>query len=199
MFTSYFYPPKPSRIWPQSNLFSTLNKNTSWDAELKYNGWRCLIYKENEKIYIWNRHKSIIDIEPKLFLSHFVDIPNNTIFDGELINFRTKNLKNIIIIFDCPFYNGIDLRKTKLKTRREYLESFKMAPKTLQQSKHSKVYRIQQFSTAFKRLYTFTQGSDILEGIVIKQINSFYQAHPSRSIETNDWLKVKKIENHAKI
>ena len=199
MFVDYFYPPQPSRIWPQSGLFTALNNNPLWDAEFKYNGWRCLIYKENSKIYIWNRHKSIINIQPKLFLSHFIDIPNNTIFDSELINFRTKDLKNVIIIFDCPFYDGIDLRKLPLKNRREYLESFKMAPRNLKQLKKPKIYRIQQFSTEFKRLYTFTLDSKILEGIVIKKIDSLYQTHPSRGIEINDWLKVKKIGDHAKI
>jgi len=199
MFVDYFYPPQPTRLWPQSALFKKLNDNPLWDAELKYNGWRCLIWKENNRIYIYNRHSTIIDIQPKLFLSHFVDIPNYTIFDSELINFRTKDLKNTIVIFDCAFYDGTDLRREMLKDRRPYLEAFKMAPKTLRQYNSSRVYRIQQFSTGFKRLYTFTLDSKIVEGVVLKRIDSLYPTHPSRGKVINDWLKVRKIGDHAKV
>ena len=199
MFVDYFYPPQPTRLWPQSSLFKKLNDNPLWDAELKYNGWRCLIFKENNKIYIYNRHGTIININSKLFLSHFINIPNYTIFDSELLNFRTKDLKNTIVIFDCPFYDNTDLRRKTLKIRRQYLDAFKMVPKTLRQYKKSKIYRIQQFATGFERLYKFTLDSQIVEGVVIKHIDSLYPTHPSKGKETIDWLKIKKIGDHAKV
>lgn len=169
MFVDHFYPPQPTRLWLQSTLFKKFKDNPSWDAKLKYNGWHCLIFKENNKIYIYNRHGTIININHKLFLSHFINIPNYTIFDSELLNFRTTNLKNTIIIFDCPFYNDTDLRRKILKIRRQYLDVFKMAPKTLHQHKKPQIYRIQQFSTRFDKLYTFTPDSKIIEGVVIKR------------------------------
>jgi ATP-dependent DNA ligase len=45
------------------------------------------------------------------FYDHFKKIPNDTIFDAELVNFRTKDRKNIIVVFDVPYYKGKDLRK----------------------------------------------------------------------------------------
>jgi ATP-dependent DNA ligase len=193
----YFYPPQPKRIWPSSSFFHSLSKNPLWDAEIKYNGWRLLIFTSNLKFY--NRHGTIIDIKSDIFSPFFKKFPD-TVFDAELLNFRTKDIKNNIIIFDCPFYKNKDLRSLPLSERRKRLESFEIAPNILTPDT-ANVFRIQQFSSDFTQLYnTIIKRNDpIEEGIVIKRKSSHYTSHVGRGIEIGDWIKVKKIDDSNKI
>jgi ATP-dependent DNA ligase len=192
---SYFYPPQPVRLWPNSAYFLKLRKSPLYDAEIKYNGWRDLIFVDNNKIYLYNRHNSIIDINWKIFADHFKKIPNNTVFDAELLHFRTTDLKNVIVIFDVPFYNNKDLRRNTLVERRKYLSHFLRAPDIIIPSSQSQVYNIQQYSTDFLDLYNMIikRNSSVEEGIVIKKKMSIYHSHPGRGIDTNDWIKIKKV------
>jgi len=195
----YFYPPQPKRLWPDSPYLSKLCKNPLWDAEIKYNGWRLLIFVDNI-IKLYNRHGTIIDINAKVFHGFFKKIPSDTIFDAELINFRTKDIKNTIVIFDTVYYHGQDLKRKPLSERRKYLDHFMTAPSSLY-SEQPQVFKIQQFSTNFIDLYNtiINRNDPIEEGIVIKQKTSIYRSHVSRGIEINDWLKIRKIGDHAKV
>jgi hypothetical protein len=119
----YFYPPQPTRIWPNSSLLPSFSNSRDWDAEIKYNGWRLLVFKlEQDKILLYNRHSTIIDIDWQQFIHAFEDVPVGSVFDGELLDRRTKDLKNIIVLWDTCFYNGSDLRLKPLKDRRHFLE-----------------------------------------------------------------------------
>jgi len=189
----FFYPPQPTRIWPTAPLLKKLSQEF-YDSEIKLNGWRLLLYKEKD-IKIFNRHGTIIDIDKKLFAPFFKDIPNFTIFDGELLNFRTKDVKNIMVFFDCPFYDGQDLRNKPLSERRPFLEHFGIAPVQLVQKPVAQIYRIQQFSGDFVNIYNdvVSKDDDLEEGIVIKKKSSKYTWNNKRGIDVIDWYKVKKI------
>lgn len=198
MSISYFYPPQPLRIWPNTPVFSMLAKNPLWDGEIKYNGWRILIFKF-ETITIYNRHSTIIDIDPTPFEPLFKKIPSGTVFDGELIDKRTKTLKNIMILFDCPYYKNENVQSKPLKERRQFLEHFSTAPGSLVNKPSAQVFKIQQFKTNLIQLYKDIElrNNDLEEGLVLKNINSKYRSHPSRGIDVVDWMKVKKIGDHA--
>jgi ATP-dependent DNA ligase len=200
MSISFFYPPQPTRLWPNSPLLDSLAQTGNWDAEIKYNGWRALIFKtQAEQLFIYNRHSTIIDIDWKQFLPLFKTIPINTVFDGELLDRRTKDLKNILVLWDTPFYNGRDLRNIKLKDRRAFLEHFGIAPLKFDRSKGAQVFRTQQFTSNFAALYHTIVGRNepAEEGIVIKKLSSLYKSHPTRKTETIDWFKIRKIGDHA--
>jgi ATP-dependent DNA ligase len=194
----YFYPPQPTRIWPNANLFMTLSANSNWDAEIKYNGWRLLIFKEKSNKF-FNRHGTLIDMNTEIFNHHFESVPNYTVFDCELVEFRTKALKNIIVIFDVPFYDGIDLRNKPLKDRRLHFENFLEAPLQLAQKEKSQVYRIRQFQKDLVKLYSVVidKNDPSEEGIVLKNKLSIYRTHPKKGKEVKDWYKIKKIGDHA--
>lgn len=200
MNISYFYPPQPSRIWPKTPVFSMLAKNPLWDGEIKYNGWRILIFKY-ETISIYNRHGTIIDIDPTPFEPLFKHVPSGTIFDGELVDKRTKTLKNIMILFDCPFYKNINTQSKPLHERRHYLDKFATAPDLLVNKPYAQVFKIKQFNTNLIQLYNDIElrQNDLEEGLVLKNINSTYRSHPSRGIDIVDWLKIKKIGDHARV
>ena len=196
----FFYPPQPSRIWPESNIFKRLSRSSQWDAEIKYNGWRILLFKLKNKLLIYNRHNSIIDIDHKIFMPHFVDVPNDTIFDGELVHFRTTDLKNIMVFWDTPFYNGSDLRKQPLSNRRSYLSHFATAPETLQLKNAAQIFKVQQFSNGAELYDSIIKRNNKLEeGIIYKQILSIYESHIKRGIDVTTWLKCRKISDSSKV
>lgn len=194
----YFYPPKPMRIWPESTLFQQLDNNPNWIGQIKYDGWRVLIFKENDQIQIWNRHEAQIDICVNPFISYFEHVPNNTVLDGELVHFRTKNLKNVIVLFDVPFWDGLDLRQLPLKEREQYLKIFKNAPEVLTEPG---VFRILSIEGSIISKYNevIKLNRDYEEGIVLKHLESKYESHISRCLEISHWLKVKKVRDERKI
>jgi ATP-dependent DNA ligase len=197
---SFFFPPQPTRIWPNSPLLQSLHA-PDWDAEIKYNGWRVLIFKLVDRILIYNRHNTIIDINWKPFWSFFKPLPNNSVFDGELLDRRTKDLKLVLVFWDVPYWDGRDLRSTPLKNRRPFLEAFAVAPAKFKTHSTGQVYRTQQFPSDFLKLYqSIDHGPEgVEEGIVLKKRDSLYRSHPSRKIEVLDWLKVKRIGAHARV
>jgi ATP-dependent DNA ligase len=198
----FFYPPQPTRIWPTSNLLISLAKDKKWDAEIKYNGWRLLLFKiEQNKILLYNRHSTIIDINWQQFFPFFKDIPVGTVFDGELLDRRTKDLKNIVVLWDCCFYNGIDLRLKPLKERRPFLDHFSTAPAKFTNSTTGQVFKVQQFTTDFLELYNSIdhRNDPVEEGLVLKNKLSLYKYSAKRGTDITDWLKVKKIGDHARV
>lgn len=197
----FFFPPKPIRIWPDADLFKSIDQNPNWIGEIKYNGWRLLLFKIDGYLLIKNNHGSIIDIDPKPFIPHFDGIPDNTVFDGELVDKRTKDLKNIMVFWDTCFYNGKDLRNLPLKTRRQYLDHFATAPLKLVQSE-AQVYKVAQFkSGTLIRLYhqVEARNNSLEEGIVLKNTLAKYTSHPKRCIDIIDWIKIKKPGEDTKI
>lgn len=192
----FFYPPQPFRIWPNAPLLTTLNQDPNWISEIKYNGWRLLIFIEND-IRLFNRHHKEIQIDKSIFQQHFEHVPHGTVFDGELVHFRSSDVKNTIIIWDTPFYNGQDLRRTPLINRKQHLDHFRVAPKTIKRNQKVNVYRSQSFHSNFKQLYShiIDKKDTLEEGIVLKNLNSFYDFSLTRNVETKHWIKIKAINN----
>lgn len=191
---NFFYPPQPKRIWPDAPYFQRLDKSPDWIGEIKYNGWRLLMIK-NDKPAFFNRHSTIIDINPSIFTDPLQKTPKLTVYDGELIEFRTKTLKNIIVFWDCMFFNGKDLRLLPLSERRKYL-NFDIAPDTLTQKNQPQIFTTRQYQTGLINLYNriVARNDPVEEGLVLKNIHSKYTWHQFRKgIEIDDWIKVKKI------
>lgn len=197
---NFFYPPQPSRIWPDSDIFKSLCNNSGYDAEIKANGWRILPHID-DTLKLYNRNGTIIDVPQDLFSLAFKGIPRNTIFDGELINFRTKDVKNIIVLFDCMFYKGKDLRSLPLLERRKYLNDFDKQPKFFNTQSTGKIYRITQYNREIRALYfdIIKRADPLEEGIVFKKKSSPYSYFARKGVDILDWIKVKKEDNSAKV
>jgi ATP-dependent DNA ligase len=177
-----------------------LCNNPEYDAEIKANGWRILPHVD-DTLKLYNRNGTIIDVPQDLFSLAFKGIPKYTIFDGELINFRTKDVKNIIVLFDCMFYKGKDLRSQPLLERRKYLNDFDKQPKSFSTKSTGKIYRITQYTTDIEALYfDIIKRSDPLEeGIVLKKKSSPYSYFARKGVDILDWIKVKKEDNSVKV
>lgn len=204
----FFYPPQPTRLWPNAPLFKRLDNDPNWIGEIKMNGWRLEIHKENDKLLFYNRHGTIIDINSDIFLPKFAKVPNDSILDGELVHFRTKDTKNKIVLWDVMFWAGRDIRKCILDERRSFLNAFEKddylsvgnddillqsIPPSVTQIKTQKTNLIKFYETVIKR------NSPLEEGIVIKNINSPYESSLKRTFDTAQWFKIKKIDDSAKV
>ena len=197
---NFFYPPQPIRLWPNSSFFKgQLNSDPNFTAEIKYNGWRLEIHTDPKALIFYNRHGTIINIDSKLFEHKFKNIPTESVFDGELVNFRTKDVKNIIVLWDCMFWGGRDLRKLPLSERRSYLASWQKAPKQLETKTMGQVYRIRECKRDLVKFYdvVMSRNDPLEEGIVIKDKKSLYEFSIKSKIETASWYKIKKPGDHT--
>ena len=172
--------------------------------ELKYDGYRALIFVNKNEIYIQSRNENDITyLYPEL--SNIKKIVNkNVIFDGEIVIFennkpsfnkisKRSKLKNkniikkesinnpvIFIAFDI-LYENKNLTNLSLIERKKILEKYQDTDFFIK----SKVY----LNNGIK-LYNFVKKNN-LEGIVIKDINGLYHINN----RTSDFIKVKNIKS----
>lgn len=188
MFNKYFWPNLPLRIYPEDSLFQKLDNDKYWAAEVKKNGWRCLVYIDTE-INFWNRHKDLIKENFINLRKSLSNLPKKTILDGEILNFRTKDVKEKFYLFDVIMWDN------KLMLNIPYIERIGYL-KTIPENEYIEVAK--QVYENKKDLFYSSITDNLLEGIVIKKIDSFYILSTTKSVVNPSWLKVKKIEDHIK-
>jgi len=201
---NFFYLPQPTRIWPSSSLFqTTLASSPHYIGEIKLNGWRLELHKQSEALIFYNKHGTIINTDPRPFLRAFSDVPDGSIFDGELVDKRTKDTKNVIVFWDCMFWGDRDIRNLPLSERKKFLEPFEPAPEKITSGSLERglVYHIRQHKQDLVKFYETTVAKDdpLEEGIVVKDLHSKYEYSPRRSFNTARWFKIKKIQDSALI
>lgn len=186
----YFYPPKPMRIYLDSEIMEEINNSPRWVAELKKNGWRCLIWKEDGKVYLFNRYgqRSAImeNASPELMMYFGMTLPDGTVIDGEYLDRRLqrKEYKGIYYAFDIMYYEGKSMMTFPFEYRRSILEKIIQPYEYLwipQQIVHDKY-----------KYYHEALKSPENEGIVIKKVNSPYGGGLESSKVVSYWLKLKK-------
>jgi len=193
---NFFYPPQPTRLWPNAPILKQFDANPDYDSEIKYNGWRLEIHIDPKCPIFYNRYGTIINIDSKIF--DFKNVPPLTVFDGELVHFRTKDVKNIVVLWDCMFWAGKDLRDLPLIQRRPFLEGFQIAPNSLSKEDEGKVFRTTQMKLSVKFYDMIMKKNDPLEeGIVVKNNQSKYDWSVKGSFDTANWFKVKKMGDHS--
>lgn len=198
-------------LWKNRNFTPMLLKeidkpfnSKKYYYELKYDGYRALIFVNKNEIYIQSRNKNDITfLYPEL--SNIKKIVNkNVIFDGEIVIFennkpsfnkisKRSKLKNkniikkesinnpvIFIAFDI-LYENKNLTNLPLIERKKILEKYQDTDFFIK----SKVY----LNNGIK-LYNFIKKNN-LEGIVIKDINGLYHINN----RTSDFIKVKNIKS----
>lgn len=198
-------------LWKNRNFTPMLLKeidkpfnSKKYYYELKYDGYRALIFVNKNEIYIQSRNENDITyLYPEL--SNIKKIVNkNVIFDGEIVIFennkpsfnkisKRSKLKNkniikkesinnpvIFIAFDI-LYENKDLTNLPLIERKKILGKYQDTDFFIK----SKVY----LNNGIK-LYNFVKRNN-LEGIVIKDINGLYHINK----RTSDFIKVKNIKS----
>lgn len=188
----YYYPCMPNYLSPSSPFFKELDNNPKYVAEIKKNGWRCLVFREN-RAYLMTRHNTFVK-EPMEELKDWIlrTVPKDTILDGELIHYRTKADKKRYYLFDIIMLKGKLLNKLPLSERRKILEdNIKDLPDFIELSQWVRIGK--------KNLYYQSINTDLNEGILLKKLDSVYPLSDRKCIENPFWIKVKKTEKHIKL
>lgn len=109
----YYYPNRPSLLPPdpdnplnpKPNFINDLEKSGNYIAEQKWNGDNILIYTDTMEF--WNRHKSKHKyIPPSEMIKELKKFPKGSIINAELVNYRTKNIKNLLIVHSLLAWKG---------------------------------------------------------------------------------------------
>ena len=161
----------------------------NWLHEIKWDGWRCQIIKDEGGFRIYSRNRldwttrlpCVVDAARKLRARSFL-------IDGELIATNTsgfdfysiptaiKRMEVHVVAFDLLFRNDVDLRPLPLIERKAALAKLIKGTGTIQLS---------LVHDDGEELFKMAQEHG-MEGIVSKRRNM-----PYRSGRCNHWLKVK--------
>lgn len=177
---NYFYPCKP---FPISILtLKKISEDEMWVAEAKKNGKRCLVFKENGKVILWNRHRNQFRNMESMVVE-LENVPDGTVLDGEMI-LKGAGGEPQLFLFDLPILRYTPLFVHPLCKRRELLETLNL------NSSHVSV--LMQVKTNKLQFFYGLQKTDLQsEGIVLKRVDSEYVTGYVRSPKTAFWLKVK--------
>jgi ATP-dependent DNA ligase len=113
----YYYPCKPNPLSPGSRFFAELDRDPSWIAEIKKNGWRCLVYRE-KYLTLWTREKTTINEPLESLRDSLMAVPEQTVLDGEFIHKRTVDVKGKLYLFDALIFKGRLIVDLPLSERR---------------------------------------------------------------------------------
>ena len=178
----YIFPNLPT--WVDHS--SVDNYKPHYIAEVKKNGWRCLAWRSKEGLELWTRRKTLIkDPLPKT-REFLMQLPYNTIVDGELLDKRTKDIKDHYYAFDVLYIEGKSVMHLPWTARREKLENL-----VAQYGIWVELSKPVQFgfSTLYKQ--AVAEGD---EGIVIKGVNSKYLIGLTECQHNPNWWKAKRQE-----
>jgi bifunctional non-homologous end joining protein LigD len=195
--------PFPSFIPPMlATLTTNYFSSKDWFYEHKYDGVRCLAFKNKGKIRLLSRNNIEMNDEyPEIVTALQKQKADNFIIDGEIValehgisNFqllqgrmhlqnaelikaKSKSVQITFCIFDALYVHGYDIRPLALYARKDILKKLLSYNKTLIFSEHKIGDGVAYFKKACRLKW---------EGIMAKRKESVYVSARSR-----DWLKFK--------
>lgn len=173
------YPCMPNKVHPKSKHLKTFDHDPLWIAEIKKNGWRCLVIKDGDEINFYTRHNMLINDRVSAEIREgFAALPDDFFIDGEIL-LKTGQF----FAFDILYLNGKSLVSRSLKDRRKFLEQ------TIKENDH--ILMSKWVEKGKRKLYEEAIQSGE-EGIVLKFIHSGYLASPTKCRKNPFWLKVKR-------
>ena len=198
--------PEPKFVQPMlATLTTNYFSNNDWLYEHKFDGERCLAFKNKGKVHLVSRNnKNMNDIYPELVDALKMQSADNFIIDGEIVSLnkqgvsdfqllqgrinvhrqaevaaKQKKIAVIYRIFDLMYIDSYDIRKLPLYARKELLKNLLKYNKQLTYSEHIIGKGIPFFKKACVLHW---------EGLIAKRIVGQYEGKRS-----TDWLKFKCI------
>ena len=167
--------------------------DNGWLYEVKWDGYRALLYKEGSSINLFSRRGQSFNSKYSEIVSSASKIDGDFVIDGEVVavdkdgkahfewlqnwgNQKTGVLQ--YMVFDILWYNGRNLENLPLIDRKKVLKDLIKAEDNIMYSDHVIGKGSELFSLALKNR---------LEGIMAKRCQSSYQA----GRRSKDWLKIK--------
>lgn len=188
-----------------ATLTHTYFYKLDWMYERKFDGERCLVFKNGDKVMLKSRNDKLLNVsypEIKEAIEKLTDVPS-MILDGEVVAFKRRvtsferlqprmhvtdenkigssKIRVYYYIFDIPYVNGYDITQLPLIKRKHILKNLFYFKDPLRFT----LYKFQTSSAYFKG--ACKKG---WEGLVVKDKNSRYVHKRSPS-----WLKFKCVAN----
>ena len=197
------YRSQPSWIPPMlATLTENLPTEGKWVYEPKLDGVRALIYVRGGSVRIYSRNrKPLNDADPELVDALATAVRGDAVLDGEVVAFdeergvtsfarlqqrmqlrdpvraRRSQVPVHLYLFDCLFYEGVDLTGLPLLDRKAVLRDVVWYDEPIQFTP----FRTTGSAAMFRE--ACDQGA---EGIIAKRADSRYV-----SARSTDWLKIK--------
>jgi ATP-dependent DNA ligase len=196
----YYWPCMANPITPEH--IDKYERNTMFVAEIKKNGWRCLVEKDGP-VTLWTRHHTLIEAKSGITKT-LTDIkatlnrlPELTILDSEiLLTNRVKGMPSGLYLFDILVYKGELLFTKPLIQRKVILESvyreFLISNPVIELAVPVQIGKRMLYEQAI------ADPTGISEGIVIKALTSPYVFGINKSLDNPFWIKCKALEKHVK-
>ena len=195
----------PQPVWMEpmlATLTDTRPQGTGWIYEPKLDGVRCLVFVQDGRVRLLSRNRKPLDAAyPELVESLETSVRGNAILDGEIVAIdpatgqpsfsllqRRMGIRNavaarrsgvpvVLYLFDCLFYEGVNLTSLPLLDRKSVLRDIVWYDDRI---------RFTPFkATGSEAMYrdACARGA---EGIIAKRAASAYSGTRS-----GDWLKLK--------
>ena len=197
------YRPQPAWIGPMlATLTDDLPTQGKWVYEPKLDGVRALIYVSGGAVRIYSRNrKPLNDAYPELVDALATAVRGDAVLDGEIVAFdaergitsfsrlqqrmqlrdpvraRHSQVAIYLYLFDCLFYEGVDLTGLSLLDRKPVLRDVVWYDDPIRFTPYRTTGAVAMFREACD------QGA---EGIIAKRAESRYV-----SARSTEWLKIK--------
>ena len=154
----YYFPNRPTLIPPDKAHIDSLEFSGQYVGELKWNGDNTLL-DTNHPTEFWNRHKERHRFIPnEIMKDELSKWPKDMVINAELMNYRTKEIKNILIVHCVMVWKGKPLIGKTWGDSRKILDDMPSA---------TCVQVSEIFQTGFWDKFQTADGATI-EGIILK-------------------------------
>lgn len=213
---------------PKPELLEKLWLDPLYVAERKYDGARYRMFKEDGKVRFLSRQEQKVNgkgigtpVEKTGNVPHLVEwfswIPDGTVLDGEIITHELCTSREVtrimgcqpekavarqleegyvtFMIYDMPFYSGHNITGKPWIVRRKAMEKLLNSHTGFANSK----VKLSAVAYDFKEETYLTIVEQGGEGVILKNVNSFYEASldPKKIHKPKDtWYKVKKYDTY---
>lgn len=187
--SSYVFPAQPIYIAPDSDLFKELDESAGYVAELKKNGWRCMVrVGADKKIDLWTRRGTAIkDPLPNLREALAkLDLPADSLLDGELMEFRSE-VKEKIVLW------GVIKYESKWMASVPYKDIIEVV-KGIVKKDTDFITRAKQVSKEKRKFFAAAMSGELgpdNEGIVLKSLSAGVPFGWKDGPTHRQWFKVK--------
>jgi ATP-dependent DNA ligase len=172
---------------PAPDYINSLEATGKFIAEQKWNGDNVII--NTDDLSFWNRRKEQHRYQPpaetKKALKRF---PKGGLINLELVHYRTKTIKNQLLIHSLLAWDGVPLAGKTWGDARLILEDLF---KTLKPAKESGLILSPVWKSGFWKLFQEADG-EIIEGIVLKNPKGKLVISASKIPDVSYMLKIRK-------
>jgi len=182
-------PPDPDNpLHPKPDYINSLESSKKFIAEQKWNGDNTEIYTDD--LSFWNRYHGLHRYAPLPETTKALKLfPKGSIINLELIHYRTKTIKNYLLIHSLLAWKGSVLTGKTWGDARLILEEFFQEHQEALDG--SRLHLSPVWKSGFWKLFKETDG-EVIEGIVLKEPKGKLVISASKIPDVTYMLKIRR-------